>query len=224
LESNGAPEDIKLLWRMGSIAISMSARAKTPAQAQAEVQAQLVAAASNRAVSRDLLYSMSTQLAQQRHAASDFKEAVLSATLKLFEREPSDDPRARALMLQLYRMRADNGDAAGAKAALTKSSLQAQWCILASPPPRYVSSNIRSEDYPTDISYTAMVSRTPAEFDLDSTGQALNGRLLISDPPYLFDEVARRGIATVRYDPPRRDGKPQTCRGMVQDVWWKLPS
>ena len=223
LDANGAPEDMKLIWRMGSIGMSMATRAKTPTQAQADIQALLVAAAANPAVSRDLLYSMATGLAQQPNAPSAFKEAVLTATLKLFEREPVDDPRPRALALQLYILRAGNGDVAGARTALSGRNLPDDLCVLASPVPRYVSSNIRSEDYPSDVVYTAIVGLTPTEFDLDATGQAINGRLLVSDPPYVFDDVTRRGITTIRYDPPRRDGKPQACRGMAQNVRWQLP-
>ena len=120
-------------------------------------------------------------------------------------------------------MRAGNGDVAGARAALAGHNLPMDLCVLASPLPRYVSSNIRSDDYPSDVVYTAIVGLTPTEFDLDATGQAINGRLLVSDPPYVFDDVTRRGITTIRYDPPRRDGKPQACRGMGQNVRWQLP-
>jgi len=223
LEANGAPDDVKLLWRIGSIGTSLATRARTPAQAQSDIQALLVAATSNPAVSRDFLYSIAAGLGQQPTASGEFKEAVLTATLKLFEREPSDDPRARALALQLYILRAGIGDIAGARAALAGRSVPDDLCVLASPLPHYVSSNIRSEDYPSDIVYTDIVGITPSEFDLDATGQAINGRLLVSDPPYVFDDITRRGLMTIRYDPPRRLGKPQACRGFTQSVRWQLP-
>lgn len=223
LEANGAPEDVKLLWHIGSIGMSMATRAKTPTQAQTDVQALLVAAAGNPAVSRDFLYSIATGLGQQPATPSEFKDAVLTATLKLFDREPNEDPRTRALALQLYILRAGNGDMAGARAALDGRDLPPDLCALASPTPHYVSSNMRTEDYPSDVVYARIIGLTPSEFDLDVTGQAINGRLLVSDPPFLFDDATRRGITTFHYDPPRRDGKLQACRGMAQNVRWQLP-
>jgi uncharacterized protein YejL (UPF0352 family) len=223
LEANDAPQDVKLLWRIGSMGTSIATRAKTPAQAQAELKTALVAAADNRAISRDFLYMMAIGLGGQPTTPSDFKDAVLTATLKLFEHESAADPRARALALKLYILRAGNGDMAGARAALTGRSLADDLCVLATPLPHYISSDIRSDDYPSDIVYTGMIGLTPSEFDLDATGQAVNGRVLVSDPPYVFDDITRHGITTFRYDPPLRNGKPQACRGMTQSVRWQLP-
>lgn len=136
---------------------------------------------------------------------------------------PRDDPRARALALQLYALRAGNGDVAGAQAALDGRNIAKDLCELANPRTHYVSSNIRTEDYPGDMVYTAITGITPSEFDLDLNGAAINGRLLVSDPPYAFDEVTLNGISTIRYDPPRRNGKLEACRGRMQSVRWQLP-
>lgn len=223
LDANDAPEDMRLAWRIGSLGMSLATQAKTPAEVQTGVQATLVAAAGNPAVSRDLLYSVATGLSNQPASPSEFKEAVLSAVLRLVDTGPRDDPRARATAIRLYTLRAGNGDMVGADTALNGRKVAADLCALANPQTHYVSSNIRTEDYPSDMVYTAIMGVTPAEFDLDLSGQAINGRLLVSDPPYVFDEITLSGISTVRYDPPRRQGKVQACRGQTQSVRWQLP-
>jgi hypothetical protein len=62
-----------------------------------------------------------------------------------------------------------------------------------------------------------------AAFDLDATGNARNGRLLLEDPPFAFNEVALAHIPTIRYDPARFEGKVATCRATTQSIRWQLP-
>ena len=82
---------------------------------------------------------------------------------------------------------------------------------------------LKLHDFCNRAVYTAITGITPSEFDLDLNGAAINGRLLVSDPPYAFDEVTLNGISTIRYDPPRRNGKLEACRGRMQSVRWQLP-
>lgn len=223
LNANDAPEDLKLLWRANLIATSVATRTKTPTEAQAEIRTLLVAAAAKPGISRDFLYSVIIKMTDQPIVSSEFREAVLTAMLNLFGQEARNDPRVRALASRLYALNAANGDMGTAQAISARYELPADLCTVSNSPPRFISSNIRSEDYPGDLLSAGIVGANLAEFDLDTTGKATNGRLLISDPPYIFDDVTRQGITTIHYDPPRRDGKPHACRGILQNVRWQLP-
>lgn len=223
LDANDAPKDIKLAWRSASIGMAVASRSITPAFAIANLQSVLVTATAEAALSRDFLFSVAADLGQRPNVPTEFQEAVQLATLNLYDKDSSADPRARALALQIYRLRAGNDDLEAARRVLANRRIPTDLCILAIKPPRYVSSDIRSDDYPADVIYSSMTGTTTAEFDLDPNGQAVNGRILVSDPPYIFDDVAAKGVSTIRYDPPRLDGKFKMCRGMVQKVVWKIP-
>jgi len=86
-----------------------------------------------------------------------------------------------------------------------------------------VSSNITSDDYPGDLVFMSMPGLSYFEFDLDAAGNAQNGRLLLEDPPYAFNQIALARIPTVHYDPARFGGKVAACRGATQSIRWQLP-
>lgn len=46
-----------------------------------------------------------------------------------------------------------------------------------------------------------------------AAGNAQNGRLLLEDPPYAFNQIALARIPTLHYDPARFGGKVAACRG-----------
>lgn len=222
LEANAAPPELLFPWRLGASGMAVASGAISPAEGLTQVQTQFVQGTADRGLSRDLLYSVAMQLVENRDLPAEYRDGVLSATLKLFEKAPADDPQARALALRLYRVRAERGDVAGAAAALSGRNLPADLCIVANPAPRFVSSDIRGSDYPGDLVFAELTGLTPVEFDIKPDGGVGNGRILLGDPPYVFDDVARRGITTIRYDPPRRDGKPVGCRAKTQTVRWQM--
>lgn len=94
---------------------------------------------------------------------------------------------------------------------------------MSDPLPHYVSSNITGEDYPGDLVFMTMPGLSYAEFDLDAVGNARDGRLLLEDPPYAFNQIALARIPTIRYDPARFAGKVSACRAVTQAIRWQLP-
>ena len=62
------------------------------------------------------------------------------------------------------------------------------------------------------------------DFDVTSTGAVGRHRILYSIPSGLFDEASEKGLTTVRYIAPTRDGKASACRGVYQPIIWRLES
>ena len=224
LDQNKAPESLTLMWRLTSIGMAVMAQTKTAAQGQAEMQGILGKAASDPALSLDTLYMLTMGTVRMPTMPSEFKIAMLSATLDLLQRKaPAGDQRTSAVALRLYQLHNTTGDEQGAKAAIAHIEVPQTACDLSDPLPHYVSSNITSDDYPGDLVFMSMPGLSYFEFDLDAAGNAQNGRLLLEDPPYAFNQIALARIPTVHYDPARFGGKVAACRGATQSIRWQLP-
>jgi hypothetical protein len=224
LTQNNAPAELALLWQMSSIASAVAAQTKSASDGQNELQALLIKAASNPDISPDMIYTLATGTTQMPNVTSNFSAAVLSSTLDLLKRSaPPGDQRVAAITLRLYRLRMSLSDNAGAAAIIEPLRLANDLCVLADPPPRMVSSNIASDDYPGDLVFTTMRGRTIIEFDLDSVGQARDGRVLLSDPPMAFNPITISRIPTIHYEPARFARYSSACRGQNQSVLWQMP-
>ena len=75
------------MWRLTSIGMAVMAQTKTAAQGQAEMQGILGKAASDPARSLDTLYMLTMGTVQMPTMPSEFKIAMLSATLGLLQRK-----------------------------------------------------------------------------------------------------------------------------------------
>lgn len=224
LQQNNAPASLILMWRLTSISMAVVAQTKTAPEGQAEMQALLGKVASDPALSLDTLYMLAVGTAQMPNMPSAFKLATLNATLDLLNsKAPAGDQRTAAVALRLYQLRNSTGDEDGAKAAIAHIDLPKEACDLSDPLPHYVSSNITSDDYPSDLTFMTMPGLSYTEFDLDAAGNARNGRLLLEDPPYAFNQIALARIPTIHYDPARFDGKMSACRAVSQPIRWQLP-
>lgn len=156
--------------------------------------------------------------------SSSFQQAMLGATLAVLQsKAPAGDPRTLAVALRLYNVRKSLGDDAGALAAVQSLSLPRDICGFSDPSVHFVSANINSDDYPGDLVFTGMRGLTHVEFELDETGAARAGRVILSDPPYAFTDVTLSRIPTIHYEPARIGGSVTACRGMTQSVRWQLP-
>ena len=111
----------------------------------------------------------------------------------------------------------------GAAAAIKPLTLPANLCTLSDPETNFISSDITSNDYPGDLIFTSMWGYVDIEFDLDSTGAAQNGRIIMSDPPYVFDQITKEKLPTIRYDPARFGDKVGSCHAQEQAVRWQMP-
>lgn len=224
LQQNNAPGSLTRMWRLTSIGIAVVAQKKTEAQGQEELQAVLGEVADDPTVSLDTLYALVTNTARMPNVPSDFKMAMLDASLDILNRKaPAGDQRTAAVALRLYQLRKSTGDDDGAKDAIARLNMPKDACDLSDPMPHYVSSNIASQDYPGDLVLMGMLGLSYAEFDLDAGGDARNGRLLLEDPPFAFNQIALERIPTIRYDPARFDGSVAACRAVTQSIRWQLP-
>ena len=224
LEQNGAPRALVMFYRLSSIGLAVVAQTKTMAEGQAEVQTLLASFADDPTVPLDTIYALASGAAATPNMPREFKSTMLSASLGVLKRRAlPGDQRTAALALRLHELRIDLGDASGAAAAIAGIAIPADACLLADPRPRFVSSNIASDDYPGDLVFTSLVGVTQAEFGLDVEGNARDPRLLVSDPPYAFDQITTERLPTVHYDPARFAGRPSACRGQNQAVRWQLP-
>ena len=222
LQQNGAPASLSAMWRLVTIGMEVAAQSKTQNEGQAEAQALMLKLASDPSLSLDTLYTLVQQTTSRAGAPIEFKETALKATLDIFRRRaPSGDPRTTAIGLQLQQLLAVSGDMAGAAAAVAGLGVPANACVLSTPGPNYVSSNITSDDYPGDFVFIGMPGASIVEFDLDTSGNAQHGRLLLEDPPYAFNQIALARAPTIRYDPAHFDGKTAGCLGTEQTIRWQ---
>jgi hypothetical protein len=224
LEQNNAPASLVLMWKVMSASMAVAAQIKTEAQGEAEVQGILLAAARDPALSLDTVYLATISTTQTPNMPTNFKAAMLSATLDLLNRKAAaGDPRTVAIALRLYGLRISTGDENGAANALKGVQVPQDACYLANPAPHYVSSNITSDDYPGDLIFATMPGLSDAEFDLNASGGATNGRLLLEDPPYAFNDIAMARIPTIHYDPAHFHGAISACRAAIQPIRWQVP-
>jgi hypothetical protein len=226
LQQNNAPAALTALWRLSAIGFSVAAQTRSQDDAQAEAQAILLQLAQDPTMSLDTAYTLAAGAAAGNGTVVPvgFRNTMLTAVLDLMKRRaPAGDPRIAALALQLHQLRNEIGDAPGAAASIAGLGLPSDACALSDPLPRYVSSNVSADDYPGDLVFTSLAGVTQAEFALDPSGNAREPRLLLSDPPFAFDQIALTRLPTVRYDPARFAGRPASCRGATQALRWQLP-
>jgi hypothetical protein len=224
LQQNAAPPALVALWQMSAIGIAVAAQTRTATDAQAEAQAILLRLAQDPAVPLDTVYALTAGAASGSGGPVGFRNTLLSSVLDLLKhRAPAGDPRITATALRLHQLRNEMGDAAGAATAIAGLGLPSDACSLSDPLPRYVSSNISADDYPGDLVFTSLTGVTQAEFNLDATGNAREPRLLLSDPPYVFDSIALARIPTIHDDPARFTGRASPCRFNTQALRWQLP-
>ena len=93
---------------------------------------------------------------------------------------------------------------------------------LPSIPPSAIT--ITSDDYPKDLLSRHVIGLTTMEFSVNAQGQTTDQRVIVSQPPGLFDAVTTEKLQPVVLFPAREGDKAIACRGMIQSVRWKLPN
>jgi hypothetical protein len=223
LSANRASAEFLAIWQMQLVGMQILAQTKTVAEGQAEMQALMVKAARNPNLSLDLIYALTTSMTNVSLAAS-FRISLLSATFDLLKQKaPPGDPRTAAIAIRLHAARQSVGDDSGGQAVAQSLGMPKDLCLFSKPALHFLSSNITGDDYPGDLAFMRAPGMTEIEFDLDPTGTARNARIILADPPYVFDEVTLARAPTIHYDPARIGGAVSSCRGYTQAVRWQLP-
>ncbi|WP_156679580.1 hypothetical protein [Sphingomonas profundi] len=224
LQGGSAPADLLLTMRFSLLSAKLTANQMTVEAAQAAFKDLFEQAAREQAISPDLLYFVTIGTAKNDAAPTAIKEAVLTRALDVLRaRAAIGDPRTLSLAMRLIALKQRANDRNAAASLAGQYGLSSDLCAMADNVPTFVSSEIRSEDYPPDLLRTLMRGTTGLEFALDPTGAARDRRILVSDPPFAFDRIASEKSATIRYNPASRGAVPVGCTGITQTVRWQMP-
>ena len=136
------------------------------------------------------------------------------------------DPTRQAAELRRAAIVRDVGSIGGLTDRLAAHGLPADICGVAEKPPSIPPSAITltSEDYPKDLLRRGVGGLTSLELSVSAAGKVEGTRVIASQPAGLFDTVAAAKLANVTLFPAQRDNSAVSCRGMIQNVRWQMPS
>lgn len=222
--ANSGPADLVLFSNIYATALDVAAQTKSVSTAQAELQTLLSQAARDPSISLDNLFTIVSNVTTFAQAPTALRVQLLEQSIAVLRARASNtDPRLKALGLRLVGVRREQGDTAAVAALIKQFDFAPDLCSVSIPPVRFTSSNITADDYPSDLVQTLLQGRTILEFNISAAGAATAPRILVSDPPFAFDEVALAKSLTITYEPPKPAGVAQACRAQVQPVRWQLP-
>ncbi len=222
LRTHQAPPDAQVFANLSNLFIRMAMERSSPAQGAAELQALIAAAAGNPALGRDALLLISEQMARMPPIGREFEAATLAQVLAATAGD-DDDPRRRRLALRLLQLHRDMGNEPAAEEIRQAHGFAGDLCAVLASRPRYLTSDIRAEDYPEDSIAASLFGFVTLEFALDAEGRAQAPRIVIADPPFVFDAISLQKAPTIRYEPARSAGQSVACQGTVQTLRWQLP-
>ncbi len=115
------------------------------------------------------------------------------------------------------------GNSAGKRAALESAGIERDLCIASdTDDPNLLEQHFSNDDYPSELTTGQQEGAVMFEFGVATDGKIRAPRIVYAMPSGLFDELSRKGIATIRYTPATRNGKAYGCRGQLQSVIWRL--
>lgn len=224
LRMHRAPPDAQLFADLSQLFIEMAMERRTPAEAAGELRTLISTAARNPAIGKDVLFLIGEQLSRMPPIGREFEAATLTQILAATTGEEiAADPRRRMLALRLLQLHREMGDEAGAREVQRTHGFASGLCAMFASRPRYLTSDIRAEDYPEDLIAARLRGLVSLEFSLDAEGKAQAPRIVIADPPFIFDAITLQKAPTIRYEPARDAGQPIPCQGIVQQLRWQLP-
>jgi len=135
------------------------------------------------------------------------------------------DPIRQAIELRRASISRDIGATAGIKERLINSGIASDHCEVADRPPSVPPSavTITSDDYPKDLIRRDITGITTLELAVSASGTIETQRMIVSQPPGLFDAITSEKLSAVTLLPAQQDGRPIPCKGMVQNVRWQMP-
>jgi tetratricopeptide (TPR) repeat protein len=148
--------------------------------------------------------------------AGDFKaaQAPLQAVLALPTSVlPHDDPIREVAVLHLSLIDKKLGDPAAAQALQVSSGLTPQGCSLLDVQPVPTSMSADSSDFPKEAQAWGFDGFVSTGFDIGINGIPTDVRVLISYPPFIFDDAAARIVSHFRFTPPLLGTTSMSCAG-----------
>jgi uncharacterized protein YfiM (DUF2279 family) len=138
---------------------------------------------------------------------------------------PQADPIRQGVELRRAAVLREIGTIDGLKSRLTSQGIAADLCdtnsVSASFPPAAIT--LTSDDYPKDLIQSKVSGASTIELSIDASGKIAQQRMIVSQPPGLFDAVTDEKLKALTLIPAQQDGKPLSCRGKLQTVVWRLP-
>jgi hypothetical protein len=144
--------------------------------------------------------------------------------LDLDDRAPADlSLRERQAWLQtVARAHIELGEAREAHARLASGGFEKDLCLVTDNPPKLLDQHFSYEDYPEALLAGEQAGAVLFDFDLSPAGAVARQRVVYSLPSNLFDVPSAKGLGTVRYTAPTREGKAVPCRGLFQPIIWRV--
>ncbi|NUR45494.1 MAG: hypothetical protein HOP91_04975 [Sphingomonas sp.] len=128
----------------------------------------------------------------------------------------------QAWLLMLAEAQRILGRTKEAHATMTSAGIPPDLCIANDAAPSLLEQHFTYKDYPDNLIAGDQEGAVLFDFDLSPSGKLAGKRIVYSLPSGLFDEPSAKGLSTVRYTPPTKNGKPVTCRGIYQPIVWRL--
>lgn len=160
----------------------------------------------------------------ERTSQPELSGSSAEMILSLNEKVPSDLPARdrQSWLVAVAEAQKSLGREAQAKATLRKAAIAPDLCLASDADPKLLEQKFSYSDYPEDLIAGEQEGVSTFDFDLAPDGKVAGQRVILSFPANLFDAVSAKGLASVRYSEPRRNGKPAGCRGLVQPIIWRL--
>jgi TonB family protein len=125
-------------------------------------------------------------------------------------------------LLTVAKAQSSLGKSREAKATLDSALLAPDLCVRLDQPPKLVEQQFSYEDYPQELLSGDQEGTVLYDFDLTRSGSVGAHRIVYSVPSGIFDRASDKGLSTVRYSVPRRNGTPTSCRGIYQPIVWRI--
>jgi len=132
-------------------------------------------------------------------------------------------PRERqAWLLGVAKAQRDLGRDKDARATLMSAGVSSDLCVAADEVPALLDQKFSYKDYPHDLIVSQQEGAVMFDFDITPSGTLAGHRIIYSLPSLVFDAASEKGLSTVRYTVPKRNGKAAPCRGLYQPIVWRL--
>jgi hypothetical protein len=160
----------------------------------------------------------------ERSSESEMSASSAEMILSLNSRMPGDLPSRdrQSWLVAVAEAQKSLGRESQAKETLRKAAIAPDLCLASDIDPKLLEQKFSYSDYPEDLIAGEQEGVSTFDFNLAPDGKVASQRVILSFPANLFDAVSAKGLATVRYSAPKRNGKPASCRGLVQPIVWRL--
>lgn len=95
-------------------------------------------------------------------------------------------------------------------------------CARMDQEPKLLQQHFSFDDYPQELRSGDQEGAVLFEFNLSPAGAVSEHRIIYSLPSGLFDAASKKGVTTVQYSAPTKEGMESSCNSAYQPVIWRL--